>query len=176
MSNTLRKLVIGSHLFFAREGAVIDEITVSRTAKPDAEPIANWTNIGVVQDFQPKPKTESTDTYAPSPGAYRRDDEVVTSRALDLSFSLVEVSPLFFESILMAGGAIAAAYNPASGTGRIRGWFKCQQYSQDDDLINVLDVYGAATFESEKQGNKLIIPTLNLKVLYSTLQTGNLTF
>jgi len=182
MSQTLRKLVLGSHLLFAREGTVIgvapDVNTVGKTFKPEVEaapPYNNWVSLGDIQDFQPKPKVEATDVMAPSPGAYRRTEEVVTGRSLDLSFSLMDTSELFFESLMLAGSAITAAYNPATGTGRIRGWFKCQQYDQEDALANVFDVYGSGEFTTEKQGNKLIIATLNVKVLYSALQSGNLT-
>jgi len=179
---TLRNLVLGSHLLFAREGTVIgvapDSHTVGKTYKPDVEeaaPYVNWVDIGTVQDFQPTSKDNAFDIIAPSPGAYRRTDEIVVGATLDLAFSLFDTSELFFESTLLAGSPITAAYNPATGTGRIRGWFKCQQYDQGDALVNVFDVYGAGMFKSDKQGNKLIIATLNIKVLYSALQSGNLT-
>jgi hypothetical protein len=179
----LRKLVIGSQLLFAREGTVIGVApttnTVSQAYKPDVEdapPYVNWTSLGEVRDFLPTAKAEETDIIAPSPGAFRRTDSVVTSTTLDLAFALYNVSELFFESILLAGGPITAnAYQPGVGTGKIRGWLKCQQYDQTDTLRNVFDVYISGAFKGEKQDNKLIVATLDCKVLYSALQSGNLT-
>jgi hypothetical protein len=178
----LRKLVIGSQLLFVREGTVIGTApgnTVSQLYKPEVEaqaPYVNWASLGEVQDFTPTPKTNETDIVAPSPGAFRRTDVITTSTTLDLSFSLFNVSELFFESILLAGGPITAnAYQPGVGSGQVRGWLKCQQYDQGDVLRNVFDVYVSGTFKGAKQENKLIIAQLDCKVLYSALQSGNLT-
>ena len=114
---------------------------------------------------------------APSPGAYRRTDVVPTSTTLDLKFTLFNLSELVFESTMLAAAAITAnAYQPGMGSGKIRGWLKCQQYDQGDVLRNVFDVYVVGQFDGEKMENKLIKPVLNCKVIYSALASGNLTF
>jgi hypothetical protein len=175
----LRKLVIGNHLLFAREGVEIGENIVSRTFKPEVEaqpPYTNWMDLGEIQSFTPDPKVEETDVIAPSPGRYRRTDNIVTSTTLDLNFELMNVSEIFFESILQANGAITnGAYQPNTGSSKIRGWAKVQQYDQDDGLVNVFDVYISGAFKGTKLENKLIVAELDCKVLYSALQSGNLT-
>jgi len=177
----LRKLVIGSQLFFAREGTVIGVApaahTVSQAWKPDVEeapPYTHWASLGGCVDFTPTPKVTEQDVMEPTPGAYRRTDVVVTGTALDLSFSLTNVSELFFESLLLAGGAITDDYQPGTGSGQIRGWLKCQQYDQGDAQRNVFDVYVSGMFKAQKMENKLIVAQFDAKVLYSALQSGNL--
>jgi len=184
MSLHLRKLVIGSHLFFAREGTVIAAVspdpggTVSPSYKPPLSGSANdpnWPELGVVENFTPTPKVDEEDVMAPSPGAYRRVDSIVKSTTLDLAFTLKDVSELFFEGLLLAGGAITADYTPTSGSGQLRGWFKCTQYDQGDVLRNVFDVYVAAKIKATKMDNNLIKAEIDAKVLFSTLNSGTLT-
>lgn len=179
MNLNLRKMVIGSHLLFAREGTLINASPVSQIFKPEVEaqpPYANWTDLGEVYDFMPDHKETEEDIMAPSPGAYRRTDNVVTSTTLDLTFTLANMSELVFESIMQAAAAITAnAYQPGMGTGKLRGWVKCQQYGQDNALRNVFDVYVSGTFKGQKLDSKLIKPELTCKVLYSALASGNLT-
>ena len=178
----LKKLVIGSQLFFVREGTVIAGDgggTVGQYYKPNVEvapPYAHWVPMGGVKDFTATPKTEAADVYEPAPGAYQRTDEVVTSRALDLTFNLTNVSPLFFESLMMGVPNEDGDYIIGGGTGKIRGWIKCQHYSQDDTLLNVFDAFVSFSFKATKLENKLLIPELNAKVLYSPLGTGTLSF
>ena len=132
--------------------------------------------MGGVSGFTPNPKITETDVMEPSPGSYQRTDSVVTSRSLDLSFSLTNVSPLFFESLMLGTPDTDGNYLIGAGTGRIRGWIKCQNYGQDETLLNVFDAYVSGSFKSAKLDNKLVVAELECKVLYSPLGTGTLSF
>ena len=181
-----RKLVIGSQLFFAREGIVVAGVgnpavgggTVSQYYKPpvgEAIPDINWASLGEVQNFTPTPKIEETDIIAPAPGAYQRTDSIVTGRSLDLAFVLYNVSELFFESLLLGKADNEGDYAPLSATGTIRGWLKAQQYDQGDTLRNVFDVYVSGKFKAAKMENKVIMAEMDCKVLFSTLASGTVT-
>ena len=171
-------LIIGSQLFFARSGATIDGNVVSATSKPDTTPTTNWTNIGRVLSATPQPKLEEEAIIAPSPGAYRRADILTKTVALDLEFQLTDVSELFFEMLLLANGGttgITADYQPLSGLGEIRGWFKCQQYDQSNTLRNVFDVWARAKVNAQKMDNNIIKSTMVVNVFDNALNTGTLT-
>jgi len=180
----LKNKVIGSQLFFAREGTVIAGEgggTVSQTYLPTATdgaaPGANWPSMGRVKDFTANHKEDTLDLVLPSPGRYQRVDEIVQSTMLDLSFSIPDMSPLFWETMLLGkADPDSGIYSIGSSNGRVRGWLKVMQYDQADEEQNLFNVYVSATFKPVKFENKLIITELDAKVLFSALATGTLTF
>ena len=144
-----RKLVIGSQLFFAREGIVVAGVgnpavgggTVSQYYKPpvgEAIPDINWASLGEVQNFTPTAKIDRTDIIAPAPGAYQRTDEIVTGRTLDLAFVLYNVSELFFESLLLGKADAQGDYAPL-----VAGSFYSKMDPQPDALGNGQQQYAA---------------------------------
>ena len=181
----LKKLVLGSQIFFAREGGVIAAVspdlggTVSTTYKPPVGtvfPDANWISLGEVQDFTSTPKLDEQDIIAPAPGAYQRTDSFVVGKTLDVNFTLFNVSELAIESLMLGKpDPSTGEYVVLSGPGTIRGWLKAQQYDQGDTLRNVFDIYISAKVKPAKMANKLIMVEMDCKVLFSALASGTAT-
>ena len=173
----LRALIIGSHLMLARNGAATtsggDALTVAYNAKPDTSLATNWPFVGRIEDCTITPKLTEDEIMSPSPGAYRRTDVLIGSANLDLKFTVQDVSELFFEMLMLAnGGPITTDYAPMMAVGQVLGWWKCQQYSQDDAVRNVFDLWAICTVSATKMDNKRIKAEFNVKGLYNALNTG----
>jgi hypothetical protein len=179
----LKALIIGSHLLYARNGAAAINgavngvggaaVVVASNLKPDTSMPGNWPFAGRVQDCDIKPQMTKNDVMSPSPGAYRRTDQLVSKASLDIDFAVQDVSELFFEMLLLAGGGpIANDFAPMTAVGQVLGWWKLQQYDQGDNLRNVIDVWGYMTVSAQKFDDKPIVAKFSLAVLYNALNSG----
>lgn len=177
---TLKRMVLGSHVYFARSGSVIDSVTVSKTAKPTNDPTTNWVSLGCVDDVSIDRQIQEEESYCPSPGQYALDDITVIQKDMTISATLSVVSNAYFQMLMNSSGAIAdgassGAYVPNSGDGYLRGWFKLQQYDQSDTLIHAVDVWGGGRLSGAQElGRSVIRPQMEIRVFDSTLNTGAL--
>lgn len=179
---TLKTVVVGSHLLFARSGDTIDSVVVSKTAKPDNDPATNWINFGCVEDASFDRNFERETIYCPSPGSYQKEDIITTQKEMQMELTMRKHSAAFFEMLMGNDGAIpdasgsgTPAYTPMSGDGYLRGWFKLQQYDQDEALIHSVDAWGLGSIEgAQNLGKSTNAWTLTVEILNSSLNSAAL--
>jgi len=178
-----QSILVGNHLYFAREGTVVDTLTVGREAKPDNSPTTNWTSVGLVSSATVETSQNDIDIFKPSPGRLRLYDVLEGKRDMSITCTIEEASPLMWELLfgsqpIPSTGLGAGVFAPLSRTGKVKGWFKFQQYNQADQLISVVDVYcvadidGAVEFGGDQSA--VITFSLKLRVLSSPLESGQL--
>lgn len=172
----LKDLILGSHLFFAREGDLIDAVTVAVDAKPDAVPEANWQKFGTIEQFEPQNSQTFIERRAPSPGRYRTRKKIPIAQKLMLNFSIQEWDQITLAELLFnANKPMAGVFVPNSRVDGVRGWFKIQCYDQNDQTIVVMDVWGECTISSYQFKEGLDPYTLKVEVLQSDLNQGSIT-
>ncbi|HBR95708.1 MAG TPA: hypothetical protein DEA90_16245 [Opitutae bacterium] len=171
--------IIGAHAFFALEGASIDGITVSETAKPDADPIANWSSLGVIEENDINVAYEGeTKHYAPTPGGYKQRRS--TYESIEVSGSLLCQDMDAFVLSLAMGAKQAdenGDYVPGSQTEAQRGWLKLQHYAGDtDELVNLMDIWVEFKVGGGIKFSKAVTkPSVDFTVLHSALNVGKFT-
>jgi len=169
----MKDLILGCHLLFAREGATIDDFVVSPTYKPDTDPEANYTVLPTVQDWEPKVSRSFVERRAPSPGIYQTRKRIPISQKITHAFSLQEFSLMTFAELVLGGNAPAAGvFVPGERTDLVRGWWIVQGYDQEDNKIITLNIWGEASVEGYKFGERLDPYAVMIEQLYSTLNTG----
>ncbi|WOO43160.1 hypothetical protein [Rubellicoccus peritrichatus] len=174
-----RSILIGNHLFFAREGDSIDGVTVARDAKPDTDPEANWTDVGIISSASIENSKNELEIWGPSPGRLALQDVLLSRQDLMIRATLEEASPMLWELLFGAVGAIdtsgTGAFVPLAKRGFVKGWWKFQQYDQNDVAINLVDVWGraditgAVDFGDQQQ---VITYELEIRLLNSALNSG----
>ncbi len=171
--------IIGAHAFFCLEGAVIDSVTVAADAKPDADPIANWSSLGVIEGNDISVAYEGEQKhYAPTPGGYK--PRRTTYESIEVSGSLLCQDMDEFILSLAMGAKQADAegdYVPGSQSEAQRGWLKLQHYAADtDELVNLMDVWVEFKVGSGIKFSKAVTkPTVDFMVLNSPLNIGKFT-
>lgn len=178
-----QSILVGNHLFFAREGETIDAVVVSRTAKPDNSPTTNWTSVGIVSAASVQRETTDIEIFRPSPGRMQLHDVLETKPDLTITCTVDEASPLMWElcfgslKIDPAASTNPGAFVPLARTGKVKGWFKFQQYNQADQLISVVDVYGYAEIDGAVEfGDQTAVVSFSLKIrrLKADAESGQL--
>lgn len=178
-----QSILVGNHLYFARDGVTIDSVLVSRTAKPDNDPTTNWTNVGIVSSASVQIDKQDIDIWRPSPGRMQLHDVLESRPDLTITCTIEEASPLMWElcfgSLLINPSAQSnpGAFLPMARTGKVKGWFKFQQYNQADQLISVVDIFGYAEIEGAVEfADQTTVVSFSLKIrrLKSDLESGQL--
>ncbi|MBX3736742.1 MAG: hypothetical protein KF715_08640 [Candidatus Didemnitutus sp.] len=177
----LQRKVIGAHAYFFLDGAaytVPDNGTADRTHKPGAAD-PKWIDLGE-GDHAIAPNSKEEEFMAPSPGMRVLKDIITTARGLKIKSKLMEMQNLSYQMLLgtaelptspTAGGQ----YNPLEGNHRVKGWLKLQQYGEDNQILNTLDVYVSGKISGDVGfGDKPVDVDIEWDVLFSTLNTGTL--
>lgn len=162
--------------YFYRDGAAFTlpaPGTVSRTAKPGATD-PGWLDLGHV-DINTKATVSEEVIKRNMPGRRVDYDVLQTGRELTHNLTLHELQNLVFELLFGATDLTAAGqYNPLEG-GNVKGWLKVQEYNQNDTLINTHDVYVYVKPPGDfKRDDKYVRCEVEMRVLWSSLNTGNL--
>jgi hypothetical protein len=173
---TMKDLILGNHLLFARAGKVIDGVTVGPEARPDTTPTTNYTKFPTVQDWSPKINRNVIKRRAPSPGRYEDRKEIVLSSSIEYAYSLQEFSELTLAELLLGGNEpVDGIFVPNERRELLTGWWISQSYDQEDDQIVALNIYGSARIDSYKFGESLDPYALIITQLYSSITTGEIT-
>ena len=169
--------IIGNHGFFFRNGDAFTlpaPGTAGRSAKPGATD-TGWVDVGILTEVGIEPQTEERPIFAPAPGRLRKYDVLETKDDLQITLRGEELSPLAIQALFRTAALTAAStqYNPLEGQS-LKGWLKVQQYDQNDQLFNTVDVFvhlkvGALTF-----GDDVARVEFAGSVLHSTLNSGAL--
>ena len=179
---TLARKVLGAHAFFFKDGGAFTlpaPGTASRTAKPGAtDPV--WLDLGE-GDWTMSPQSKEVEFYAPAPGARVLKDIITTHRGMKLKGKMFEMQNLTWQMIFAALSTLPASptaggqYNPLAGTHRVKGWLKLQQYGEDNNIVNTVDVFVAMKIASDvAMGDAPVDVEVEADVLFSTLNTGTL--
>lgn len=169
----MKDLILGSHLLFAREGETIDGFVVSPTYKPDTDPEANYTRFPTVEAWEPKIARNMVTRRAPSPGQYQTRKKIQISSTITHAFSLQEFTETTLAELILGGNKpVAGVFVPGERSDLLRGWWIVQGYDQANDKIITLNIWGEATIESYRFGEKLDTYALVIEQLYSALNTG----
>ncbi|MGE9270041.1 MAG: hypothetical protein ACQKBU_04495 [Verrucomicrobiales bacterium] len=169
--------IIGCHAFVALEGEEIDSITVSATAKPDGDPEANWTSLGVIEQAGQSVSYEGETThYAPSPGGYKQRRSTFEAVNVAIALTCQDMGEFIFALAMGSKQPNGTGdYTPGDQTEKQRGWLKVQQYRADtDELVNIFDVWCEFTVSETTSSRQVTKPVLNCAVLSSTLNVGKL--
>ena len=172
-----RPLVLGNHAFLFPEGAAFtspEEGIASRDAKPDAAE-TTWIDPGIVENLKVSRSFDEVEIFAPSPGQLRLYDVIETKKQLNFTLSLKEWSVFAFQ-LLFGTRQIEAAtrqYNPLAGL-TTRAWVKLQQYDQNDELFNTVDVFCFLKIDGDGEFNPAEAVSLDLlcRTLHSRYNTG----
>lgn len=187
MSLNQKRLVIGAHLSYSLLGAAITNsggaAVTSTTVKPDGTTPGDWNIFATVVDCNIDNKRTEEDVHVPAPGAYQRDDILTTLILQGLDLTLNEVNELVLQSLLLSGtigaGSVSggtvtpATFSPGTTLGEVRGWFRLQNYAQNNSLILDWQFYGRAIVKSLKAENKHVMPKLEIAKFYNALESGS---
>ncbi len=171
----LKREIIGTFLFFAEQGSVVDGITVDVNAFPDVDPESNWNSLGCVSEFNVETDDEGEDEYCPAPtGGYIK--ETIPNIVADyLDFQVRDHSEPIWRMMmgLTAEAVDGVEQVPFSDTQReIFGWLKVQGRGRDGRDRIVMNVYGKITLNSSLQWSRNVTrPELRFQVLSSPIAT-----
>lgn len=169
----MKDLIIGSHLFFAREGDTIDGNVVSATSKPDTTPEENYTAFPTIEEWEPKIVRNTVTRRAPSPGQYQTRKKIQLSSTITHMFGLQEFTQTTLAELILGGNKpVSGVFVPGERSELLRGWWIIQGYDQANDKIVTLNIWGEATIESYKFGENLNPYALAIEQLYSAYNTG----
>lgn len=176
---TLKSRVLGSHLFFFREGdafTVPEAGTCAAESKPDGNDPA-YINIGSCEEAEDD-ISGGTDleVWRPSPGALQLKDIVTIKEKMMIKFTTGEITALAIESFYRTSqklNSLEGQFNPLSGAMR-KGWLHVERYDHENDIFVTMDVWGRLKCLGPLQmgGNDFVKPQWEFTVLYSSLNTG----
>lgn len=176
----LKDLIVGSHLWFARNGVTIGAQTVSETALPVfSSTKAQWLKLGSVEEFEPRKSQNVIERRAPitDGGRYETRKKIPLTNKLELAFSIQEFEQINFEMLFAAASVDpgTGAFVPNSRRDFIRGWLHLENYDQDNSKLLDLDVWVELDQEPFRFGENLNPHALIAEVLGNTLNDGAFT-
>ena len=91
------------------------------------------------------------------------------------AFSLQQFTAMTFAELLLGGNKpVAGVFVPGERSDLVRGWLIVQGYDQANLAIVTLNIWGEATIESYKFGERLDPYAVMIEQLYSPLNTGEI--
>jgi hypothetical protein len=173
----MKDIIIGTHLWFARVGATVDEETVSAAAMPDpATTLAEWLKLGSVEQWEPRLEQTKVTRRAPKTGGGKYVDrkEFILGSSLTHAFGIQEFGVLEFELLANAAevDSETGEYVPNTRTEGIEGWAHRKSYDQNGDLIDVSTAFVSVTMDSFQFAENLNPHTLMMKVIDNALNEG----
>lgn len=181
MSLSLASRMIGSHLWFFREG---DAFTVpgagicAQESKPGISPgfDANWIDMGAVEMVDPAVAQEEFKLYRPSPGRLVLKDVLENKQELSFKVTVNDVAGIHIETFFRAVQKLQGGqtqFNPLSAISK-RGWAHFQMYDHEDTNVLNLDVWCRIRTSLKFDGTPTK-PEFDIFMLYSSLNTGAIT-
>lgn len=171
----MKDIILGSHAWFARKGSTVDGTPVVSTALPDfAATKEDWTELGSIEQWEPKMEQTKFTRRAPVAGGGKYEDrkEFILDSKLTHAFLIQQFGELEFELLSNADGLTAGAYVPNSRAEGIEGWLHREASDQNGDLIDTSDTWVSLTMESFQFAENLNPHTLMAKVLGNVLNAG----
>lgn len=176
-----RTIVIGSHLFFAREGAEETVGGEDEVVSPAYKPLtasALYEELGAIETLDITSKTDNLRLKAPAQGggAYKLRKLIPLSQELTLKAKVQDYNQLAFESLFLLAGpiTIATPQQPLKQSKPITGWLKVEQRDHTDTLISTLFLWVALMVSTQKNAEKEYSYEVTVEVLDNALNTFNL--
>lgn len=176
---TRSPLVLGSHLFFVREGTSFTlpaPGTVSRTALPGAAD-SSWAYLGIVGELGAESSGEEVEVWKSAPGRLILDDVIPIKAQIKYTLTLREIGPKAIELFFRTGvlSDTSTEFTPLSVAG-IKGWLKAQWYDHKDTMQIITDnwVVIKPTGSFKADGQSLAEAQFEARLLFSTLNKGGL--
>jgi hypothetical protein len=186
-------LIAGNHLRLFPSGVAFTKAaagTAGREAMPailagkiandiagtaDATSDTGWIDPGVVDSLKIERSGDEKKIYRPSPGAKVLYDAKDTKKEIGFTASLVEGSPQMFELLFGTSGLTKSSttYTPLSG-GTKYAWCHFEQYGDDNELFNTVNVYCKLTVKNVDFNDDLVKYDLVATMLYSSKNSGAL--
>lgn len=158
MALSTRTLVVGSHAWFALEGATLSAAgsvikpagdatsytTVARTAKPAAADTA-WVKLGIISTVEIDPGNQTPiEIREPSPGRLLRRSVLRVGPLPKVTIKCKEAQALAIQAAFrtLALTNASTQFNPGEKTAEIMGWLKVQNYDHTDTEVLTLDWWG----------------------------------
>ena len=185
-----RPAIIGNHVYFLAVGKDIDGVTIASNAKPDDDPVTNWTSfkLGCVEEASINNDIQTEEVKCPvedkgdgTPGgSYQTVDEFVTEQNLSLNLTLAELNPTAWRIMWMSGEILPTSGNngpftPLSAGAFVKGWSRIAQYDESNILISTVDVFCQLRLNGSVNFNSSVTKVpLTLKVFSNPLNSGTL--
>lgn len=176
----LQKTMIGATAFFIENGLVIDSVTVSKNAKPDVDPTANWRTLGCVNQLTPYQQTEEDTPIKCFNGTrYIQERETIV---LEDGWDIVlrdHSEPIYRLLLGLAAeiqdGTPVIPY--ANNVRKIEGWLKLQGRNVNaNGDVWVMDLYCKMELpELPTYNDKTVLPTVRFTSLGSDYDVVELT-
>jgi hypothetical protein len=169
----MKDLILGVHLWFARDGATIDGDVVDEATLPDfATTEDEWLKLPSVEGFEVRFNKQVVKRRAPVAGGGRFGvrKTIPISTELTYAFDVQEWSKMLFE-LLFGADAIASpagTFVPGTMTEPIGGWLYLDAFSHEDQRIVAGAVRVELTVDAFKFGENL-----NAHALLAEVIVGN---
>ena len=143
--------IIANYVSFIRDGLTVDSLTVSKTVKPDHDPVTNWTdyNLDCVSSIAPSVNNSTVKSRCPNTsGVYVKTDEILTESEILWVATFEELSLLPYE-LLFGTGALTATVQAQvmSGAAPAEGWVWLQQKDHLGNTILDAEFWAIATIQ-----------------------------
>lgn len=171
----LKDVILGSHIWFAREGSTVNSLAVVSTTLPVfASTKADWLQLGSVEQFEPRKTQTNVERRAPitNGGRYELRKKIPLQSKLLLAFGVQEFNMINFEMLFGANEPSSGVFTPNSRRELITGWLHLDAYDQENDKIINLDAWCELDQEPFQFGENLNPHALVAEVLGNTLNSG----
>jgi hypothetical protein len=171
----MNDIIVGYHIFLAREGASIDSppITVAVDSKPDADPASNYTRVAHCETYEVRRTGNRLVRRSPDPGRFQDRAVITTNQQVEYVFGLQEWSEMTLAEGLLGGSApVAGVFVPNAAEEDIRGWYLIQGYDHENNLILSMNIWGEGRVEPYTFGENLTAYRFIVRQLSSTLNTA----
>jgi|GEM_PF-5554410 hypothetical protein len=185
-----RSAVLGNHIFFLKEGTLIDTVTVASDAKPDDDPTTNWTDykLGCIQEVDFSNDASPISIRCPIDdvgggvpgGVYQASDEIPSQQNLEVGFTIGEINPTVWQAMWLSDTigptGPSAAFVPLSASGFMKGWVRLDQYDHNNTHVSRAEFWASLRLNgsvSIGEDDALRAP-LVFKVFQNALNTGSL--
>jgi len=133
MAITLKTSILGSKIYFARDGADDGGTATSSSHKPATDSAA-YLELGNCESGSFSNKVESIRIKRPSPGRYRLAKTIPVGQEIHLKMMMQDISQIVIEALMLTAGAltVGTAAQPMKQSAKITGWLKVVQSDQAD--------------------------------------------
>jgi hypothetical protein len=169
----MKDLILGVHLWFARDGETIDGDVVDAATLPDfATTNDEWLKLPSVEGFEPRFKNQVIKRRSPVAGGGRFGvrKTIPISTELTYAFDVQEWDKLHMELLFGTAAIASPAGNFAPGTmiKPVAGWLYLDAFSHEDQRIIAGAVRVELTVDAFKFGENL-----NAHALIAEVIVGN---
>ena len=161
--------IIGNFVYFLRAGSTVDTVTVAKDAKPDHDPVTNWTDheLPCCSSIAPSTNSNSVKSRAPNAsGKYVTKDEIITEDEILWVATFEELNLLTYE--MLFGTTQLTAGQQAqimAGTSQVEGWVQLVQKDHKGNTIIDAEFWSKATIQGVNFEEDISRPQIQFSML-----------